>query len=102
MDPRVVIQALRVVLVLAAVALAAVPLFVIYDLASGGDGLGLCPGGLETCSNPYTAAPQLAMLLTLGLLIVLAGLRVTTVALRRYQRRRLPPGQREDGHTGTH
>jgi hypothetical protein len=82
------LRVVSIVLVLAAVALALVPLVVIFDLAGGGDGLGMCPGGLDRCRNPYTAAPEMAMLLTVGLLVVLGGLRVTQRALRRAQRRR--------------
>lgn len=79
------------VLVLAAVALAAVPLLVMLDLAGGGTGYGLCPGGIAFCRNPYTAAPELSVTLTIGLMVVLAGLRVVNRADRRSQRRRLPP-----------
>jgi hypothetical protein len=82
------LRVVSIVLVLAAVALAVVPLVVIFDLAGGGDGLGLCPGGLDRCRNPYTAAPELAFLLTVGLFVVLGGLRMTQRALRRTQRRR--------------
>lgn len=94
MDPRLLIRFARVVLTLAAVALAAVPLVVLLDLAQGGTGYGLCPGGVTTCRNPYAAAPQLSLVLTLGLFVVVAGFRVTTVAQQRLSRgRRVHPGE---------
>lgn len=90
MDLTYLIRLVRAVLIVAAVALAAVPLFVLLDLAQGGTGYGLCPGGVTRCRNPYTAAPELSTLLTLGLIVVLGGLRITNRTLRRAQRPRAP------------
>jgi hypothetical protein len=78
MDPLIIVRTLRVILVLMAIALAAFPLFVLLDLAEGGTGYGLCPGGVGECRNPYTAAPELMTILTVGLLTVLGGFRITT------------------------
>ncbi|HSJ26851.1 MAG TPA: hypothetical protein VLB67_01485 [Acidimicrobiia bacterium] len=94
MDLQYLIRLIRAVLVVVAVAMAAVPLFVLLDLAQGGSGYGLCPGGVTRCRNPYTAAPELATLLTIGLVVVLGGLRVTNRMLRRQQRTR--SARRED------
>lgn len=91
MDIRYLVRVVRATLVVAAVALAAIPLFVLLDLADGGTGYGLCPGGLTHCRSPYTAAPELSLLLTLGLIVVLAGLRITNRTLRRLDRRSVPP-----------
>ena len=91
MDVRLLIRALRVVLIVVAVAVAAVPLLVIFDLASGGTGYGLCPGGLTDCRNPYRAAPELSITLTVGLMVVLAALRITNRAHRRMDRRHVHP-----------
>jgi len=77
-DQRTAIRLARLVLTLLAVLLAAFPLFVLLDLADGGTGFGLCPDGVRTCRNPYTAAPELTIMLTLGLFSVLGGLRVAT------------------------
>lgn len=90
MELRYLIRLVRAILVVAAVALAAVPLFVLLDLAQGGSGYGLCPGGVLRCRNPYTAAPELSTLLTAGLIVVLGGLRVTNRTLRRVQQPRAP------------
>lgn len=76
---------------LMAVGLAAFPLFVLLDLADGGTGFGLCPGGVRTCRNPYTAAPELTLTLAFSLFLVLAGLRFVTHAEQRLRRRRMPP-----------
>jgi hypothetical protein len=95
-DLQYLIRLLRALLIVAAVALAAVPLFVLLDLAQGGSGYGLCPDGVSRCRNPYTAAPELAALLTIGLVVVLGGLRVTNRMLRRLQRPRPRPRDDED------
>jgi hypothetical protein len=91
MDGRTVVGLIRLVLVLVAVALAAFPLLVILDLAQGGSGYGLCPGGVGNCRNPYTAAPELSLALTVGLLFVLGGFRLTTRLSHRLDRRPVPP-----------
>lgn len=88
MDLTYLIRFVRAVLIVVAVVLAAVPLFVLFDLAQGGTGYGMCPGGVQRCRNPYTAAPELSSLLTVGLIVVLGGLRVTNRTLRRLQRPR--------------
>jgi hypothetical protein len=75
-------------LVLASLAVASIPLLVLRDLASGGDGYGLCPRGLEGCRTVYTAAPELATLLILLLFALLALLRVTMQVIRRVEQRR--------------
>lgn len=91
MDVRLLVRLIRMVLILAAVGLAAVPLLVMLDLASGGSGYGLCPGGIAECRNPYTAAPELSITLTVTLMVVLGGLRVANRADRRFQRQRRTP-----------
>lgn len=77
---------LRVVIyILIAVALliATVPLLVLLSLVQGGTGFGLCPDGITSCRNPYTAAPELTATLTLALLAVVAAIRVLMRAARR-------------------
>lgn len=91
MDPRILIRIAQVVLVALAVAVAAVPLLVLLDLAGGGTGYGICPGGVTECRNPYEAAPRISAALTVGLVVVLSGFRVLTHARRRLTRRRVPP-----------
>lgn len=91
MDPRIVVRAVRLVLILIAVALAAFPLLVLFDLAGGGTGYGLCPTGVRSCRNPYTAAPELMTALTVGMLVVLGGFRLTTHLARRMARQPVRP-----------
>lgn len=95
MDIRLLVRFVRAVLVLAAVAIAAVPLFVLLDLAGGGSGYGLCPAGVTECRNPYTAAPELSALLTAGLVVVLGGLRIINRTMRRLERRPVQPAERD-------
>lgn len=83
MDARFFIRFARILLYGTAVLLAAVPLLVLIDLAGGGTGYGLCPTGIDSCRNPYSAAPELTAILTVALAVVLAGIRVTTRAERR-------------------
>ncbi len=75
-------------LTLLAVLLAAFPLLVLLDLADGGTGFGLCPGGVTTCRNPYTAAPELTIALSVGLFLVLSGFRIATHIEHRNRSRR--------------
>ena len=94
MDPRTLVRALRLVLILAAVLLAAFPLLVLFDLANDGTGYGLCPLGVRSCRNPYTAAPELMTALTAGLLLVLGGFRLTTHLSRKFARDAVRPDPR--------
>ena len=87
MDPKTFIRFARILLNGTAVLLAMVPLLVLLDLAGGGSGFGLCPTGVDSCRNPYTAAPELSVILTVALIVGLAGVRVTTRAEHRLDRR---------------
>lgn len=66
-----------------AVAIAAVPIFVLLDLLGGGTGLGICPSGLEACDNPYSTGAEIAVLLTVGLGLAVFGIRVLVRLARR-------------------
>lgn len=66
-----------------AIAIAVVPLLVLIDLLEGGTGWGLCPGGIQACSNPYTTPAELAVLLTIGFLATVAGIRLLVRLARR-------------------
>lgn len=83
-----VFQALRIVVVLAIVGVAAIPLWVTIDLVGGGSGWGLCPQRLGNCKTSYFEGPELAGLLTLALFVLVAAQRVLTHVIRRLQRRR--------------
>ncbi len=81
-------QALRIVVVLAIVAVAAIPLLVTIDLVGGGSGWGLCAKRLGNCRTSYFDGPELAGMLTLALFVLVASQRVLTHVIRRLQRRR--------------
>ena len=76
------------VLLLAVVAVAAVPLLVLLDLASGGTGYGLCGDGLSACATGYASGPEMAIGLSLLLFGLVATLRVMMRIVRRMERRR--------------
>lgn len=59
-----------------AIGIAIVPILVLIDLLDGGTGWGLCPAGLEACANPYTTAAEFAVMLTLGFLATVIGIRL--------------------------
>jgi len=68
-----------------AIGIAVVPLMVLIDLLDGGTGWGLCPAGLQACSNPYTTAAEFAVILTLGFLASVMGIRLLMRLARRLQ-----------------
>jgi hypothetical protein len=59
-----------------AIGIAIVPILVLIDLLDGGTGWGLCPAGLQACANPYTTAAEFAVMLTLGFLATVIGIRL--------------------------
>jgi hypothetical protein len=67
---------------------ALVPMLVLIDLAGGGDGWGLCRGGLATCRAAYFEGPEL-----LAGLVVLLFLLLMLLRLAFYLRRRLGEGR---------
>ncbi len=73
---RILLWALVGAVVLAIVAIAAIPLFVLLDLRGGGDGWGLCPGGLGACESSYFDGPELATALAIAILALVGLLRV--------------------------
>lgn len=74
-----------VILVLAAIGIAVVPILVMVDLLGGGTGWGLCPGGLESCDNPYTTPFELLVMLVFSLFVVILAIRVVMRLARRLQ-----------------
>lgn len=80
------------ILVGAAIFIAAVPLLVLLSLVQGGTGFGLCPAGVSTCRNPYTAAPELTTTLTVGLFVVVASIRLAMRAARKVRRDEIMAG----------
>lgn len=68
-----------------AIGIAMVPILVLINLLDGGTGWGLCPAGLEACANPYTTAAEFAVILTLGFLASIMGIRLLMRLARRLQ-----------------
>ena len=81
---RIVIAALIVLIV----AVSLVPMFVLLDLAGGGDGFSLCEGGLSTCKTSYFDGLELLGLLALAIFVLLMLLRVMMHVQRFIIRRR--------------
>lgn len=79
------LRLLAYILIAAALLIAVVPLLVLLSLVQGGSGFGLCPDGIGSCRNPYTAAPELTASLTVALLVIVAGIRVLMRSARRLQ-----------------
>lgn len=87
--------AVRVViwLIIAAMAgVALVPMLVLLDLAGGGDGWGLCHGGLASCRAAYFEGPELLAGLVVLLFLLLMLLRLALYARRVLQERRSSMG----------
>jgi hypothetical protein len=100
------VTAIRVVigsLIAAIVAVTLLPMLVLLDLVGGGDGWGLCSGGLTSCHTSYFSGPELAAGLTLGLFLLLFLLRLALHAQRIVDRRKerelyersMPPGPQD-------
>jgi len=80
----ILLRTLLGILVAIAAATIAVPILVLADLAGGGSGWGLCPGGLSTCSTSYFAGPELAIILLGVLFVMLGGSALCLRALRKH------------------
>lgn len=69
------IRVLVVAIAVALIAVALLPLIVLLDLAGGGDGLGLCAGGLGGCRTSYFDGPELLGVLGLVAFVLVVALR---------------------------
>ncbi|MCP4251288.1 MAG: hypothetical protein GY778_29985 [bacterium] len=67
------VKALVLVAILAILAVASIPLFILLDLSGDGTGFGVCENGLDSCRVGNFRGPRLALLL-LGVLMALAAL----------------------------
>ncbi len=76
------------VLLAAIVAVALVPMLVLLDLAGGGDGWGLCRGGLNSCRAAYFEGPELLAVLAVVLFLLVMLLRLAFLGRRRLEARR--------------
>lgn len=69
--------------VFAAVVVAAIPTFILVNLSNGGDGMGICGGGLGNCEFTYVQPVELATALMLVLVVLVALVRVGVHLSRR-------------------
>lgn len=82
------VRILVVIIIVAVVAVALLPLAVLLDLAGGGDGFGICAGGIGACRTSYFDGPELLGILGLVLLMLLAALRAALRTRALLERRR--------------
>jgi hypothetical protein len=90
------------VIIGAIVAVALVPLGVLLDLAGGGDGFGLCEGGLSECRTSFFDGPELLGLLAAIMFLLVMALRAAIQVRSMIERRRdeeaLDPSARRFGN----
>lgn len=84
-----------VLILVAIVGVALVPMLALLDLASGGDGWGLCRGGLGECRAAYFEGPELLAVLAVILFLLLMLLNLVVMARRRLKQRRGSVGRGE-------
>jgi hypothetical protein len=73
------------ILVVVAIGIGIVPILVLIDLLDGGTGWGLCPGGLQGCDKPFTTGAELIIVLTIGMFLTVAAIRLLMRVARRLQ-----------------
>jgi hypothetical protein len=73
------------ILVVLAIGIGIVPILVLIDLLDGGSGWGLCPGGLQACDKPFTTGAEMILLLTIGMFLTVAGIRLLMRLARKLQ-----------------
>lgn len=81
------IRAGVVALSVVGVIIAALPLLILIDMARGGPGFGVCPDGIESCPRPFSAGPELVILLVVALALVVLGIRLLMKVARAEERR---------------
>lgn len=84
----ILVRILTGLVVLAIVAVAAVPMLALIDLVGGGDGWGLCPTGLGSCSMSYFDGPELMAMITIVLFALVGILRLLFRVQRAVERHR--------------
>lgn len=83
--PVLLIRVAGLLMALAAIGIAAVPLLVLVDLLAGGTGYGLCPGGIEACHRPYSSGAELVLLMSVALFGLVLGFRLLMKLARRVE-----------------
>ncbi len=91
------IRAIIALLIVAIASVALVPMLVLIDLVSGGDGWGLCPDGLVQCRTSYFDGLELAAGLSILVFVLLLLLRMALHAQRMAATRVQVRGERSVG-----
>ena len=81
------IRTLIIAIVTAIIAVSVLPLVVMLDLVGGGDGFGLCRGGIADCRTSYFDGPELIGVLGVVLFLLIVALRAALSAARAAERR---------------
>ncbi|GMQ84452.1 MAG: hypothetical protein BMS9Abin07_0016 [Acidimicrobiia bacterium] len=79
----ILLRSIQVILLAVVAAVAAVPLFLVFDLASGGTALGLCPRGLARCEPGYFTGVELFGILLVALFVAIGGIGLCGAGIRR-------------------
>ena len=81
----ILLRAVQAILLAVVAAIAAVPLFLVFDLVSGGTALGLCPSGLARCEPGYFSGIELFGILLVALFVAIGGVGLCSAGIRRVQ-----------------
>ena len=81
----ILLRVVQAILLAGVAAIAAVPLFLVFDLVSGGTALGLCPNGLARCEPGYFSGIELFGILLVVLFVAVEGIGLCAAGIRRVQ-----------------
>ncbi|MCH7845117.1 MAG: hypothetical protein IIC70_04665 [Acidobacteria bacterium] len=81
----ILLRVVQAILLAGVAAIAAVPLFLVFDLVSGGTALGLCPNGLARCEPGYFSGIELFGILLVVLFVAVGGIGLCAAGIRRVQ-----------------
>ncbi len=80
-------RVLTAVAIFGVLLVAALPLYILLDLTSRGDGMGICPSGLAGCKTPFLSGFQLAATLVIGIMLLIGFLRFVVWVVGRMEER---------------
>jgi len=78
----IVLRLVLGVLIAVVAAIVAVPVFIVFDLVSGGTAFGMCSSGLRTCEPGYFAGVELMGGLLLALFVAIGGIALCAKGIR--------------------
>ncbi len=80
-------RVLTAIAILGVLLVAAFPLYILLDLTSRGDGMGICPSGLAGCKTPLLSSFQLSATLVIVIMLMLGFLRFVVWMVGRMDQR---------------